>query len=287
MPHNLDESNGLASAHVLWTICSCVWQAMSVMLEGFGRRIPGDAGGQSTQFRFLMQSNNELRAQLATCRRDYLRELTELRERCRRIEPCAEEALMELLREEPGRSHCSSPVKRNKTTNQTLFDEHSVLSKSGLSHSNSPEKKNRTVNPNSFGEQSVLFKSGLSQSSSPEKRRRRGAGGCPQLDPLEYVPKPITSLCEMSCGQHAATDDGTFLLGRGTSASAFLPCSSPPLRQGLKSSGSNPSLTYASNCVTGTSVAAGWSETLQPGWQEEERSKHSMRKCGSLPTLPR
>lgn len=101
LPQSLDTSNGVASSHVMWTLCTCIWQGISVLLESLSRKFPGDVASASEQLRFLMQSNNDLRSQLANCRRDYLRELTELRERCRRIDPHDEEALRQLLQEEP------------------------------------------------------------------------------------------------------------------------------------------------------------------------------------------
>lgn len=101
LPNALDASGGVAHAHVLWTICTCVWQGVSVVVDRFGKKMPGCKASQTELFRALAQANNDLRDQLATCRRDYLRELTELRERCRLIEPCAGEALEKLLKEEP------------------------------------------------------------------------------------------------------------------------------------------------------------------------------------------
>jgi len=100
-PHSRDTSNGRAGAHVLWNMCTCVWKGIGVLLESFARRLPGNETGQSEQLRLLMQSNSELRSQLQKCRRDYLRELTELRERCRHIDADADNALVALLREEP------------------------------------------------------------------------------------------------------------------------------------------------------------------------------------------
>jgi hypothetical protein len=53
------------------------------------------------QMRHLLEANDVLREKLAKCRRDYLREITELRDRCRHVEKPVEEALANVLTEEP------------------------------------------------------------------------------------------------------------------------------------------------------------------------------------------
>jgi len=98
---NAECSGRAVTARVLWTVCECVWRAISVVVGGSCGRLPAEAAPLDAQLRHLQQVNDDLRTRLTTCRRDYLRELTELRERCRQLEPPVAEALESLLREEP------------------------------------------------------------------------------------------------------------------------------------------------------------------------------------------
>jgi hypothetical protein len=94
-------ATGGSPSRVLWAVCGCVWQAVGAVLSGLCGRLPSDVSPQDAQLRHLMEVNNDLRTRLASCRHDYLRELTELRERCRQLDASVAEALAELLREEP------------------------------------------------------------------------------------------------------------------------------------------------------------------------------------------
>lgn len=128
-----DDGSSVSATRVLWTMCSCVWRSLSIVVGDIcvGHRAPASLAATSpspqraqadpavvdaspstkwiaplwptldAHLRYVLQANDELRATLAKLRRDYLRELTALRERCRRLDAPLEEALTTLLDEEP------------------------------------------------------------------------------------------------------------------------------------------------------------------------------------------
>lgn len=97
----MNSAGSVSASRVLWTMCTSVWQAISLVIGGLCGKLPHAATPMETQMRHLHQVNDDLRAKLSKCRRDYLRELTELRERCRQLEPPVDDALTGLLNEEP------------------------------------------------------------------------------------------------------------------------------------------------------------------------------------------
>eukprot|EP00929_Paragymnodinium_shiwhaense_P076855 TRINITY_DN39572_c0_g1_i1.p1 TRINITY_DN39572_c0_g1~~TRINITY_DN39572_c0_g1_i1.p1 ORF type:complete len:1426 (-),score=361.32 TRINITY_DN39572_c0_g1_i1:81-4295(-) len=99
----LETDGHVSTTRVLWTICGCVWRSVGLVVGGSCGKLPGagNASAIDAQLKHVLQANNELRDNIAKMRRDYLRELTELRERCRALEPPVEEALQHLLNEEP------------------------------------------------------------------------------------------------------------------------------------------------------------------------------------------
>jgi len=97
----LNASGSVSATRVLWTVCNCTWQAISVVISGLCGQTPSAGAPLELQMRHLSEVNDNLREQLAKCRRDYLREVTEVRERSRKMEQHLEVALTEVLYQEP------------------------------------------------------------------------------------------------------------------------------------------------------------------------------------------
>jgi len=97
----MNSAGSVSDSRVLWTVCTAVWQGISLVVGGLCGKLPASAAPLEGQIKHLHQVNDGLREQLSKCRRDYLRELTELRERCRQLDAPVEVALVSLLNEEP------------------------------------------------------------------------------------------------------------------------------------------------------------------------------------------